>query len=63
MDAPPTTTATTNFLLLARGASLETARVLAVSADQRLVDKFVAELAGKNPIGEEPIDDRESAGE
>ena len=34
-----------NYILLARGASLETARVLAVSADQDLVGRFAAELA------------------
>ena len=34
-----------NYLLLARGGSLKTARVLAVSADQRIVEKFLAELA------------------
>ena len=33
-----------NYILLARGTSLETARVLAVSADQQLVDRFVREL-------------------
>jgi hypothetical protein len=33
-----------NYLLLARGDSLGTARVLAVSADQQLVQKFIAQL-------------------
>ena len=35
-----------NYLVLARGNSLGASRVLAVSADQTLVKKFVAELAG-----------------
>lgn len=35
----------TNYILLARGASLETARVLAVCADREIVKKFIAELA------------------
>ena len=37
-----------NYILLARGGSLETARVLAVSADQTLIQKFVAELVSKS---------------
>jgi hypothetical protein len=37
-----------NYILLARGGSLETARVLAVSADQTLIHKFVAELVSKS---------------
>jgi hypothetical protein len=35
-----------NYLVLARGSSLSASRVLAVSADQALVNKFVAELVG-----------------
>jgi hypothetical protein len=35
-----------NYLVLARGNSLGASRVLAVSADQALVNKFVAELVG-----------------
>jgi hypothetical protein len=42
-----------NYLLLARGSSLETARVLAVSADQRLVDRFLRQLA-EEPEHDEP---------
>jgi len=33
-----------NYLLLAQGESIGTARVLAVSADQRLVGRFAREL-------------------
>ena len=36
-----------NYLVLARGSSLGASRVLAVSADQTLVNKFVAELVGE----------------
>ena len=36
-----------NYLVLARGNSLGASRVLAVSADQALVKKFVAELVGE----------------
>jgi hypothetical protein len=35
-----------NYLVLARGDSLGASRVLAVSADQALINKFVAELLG-----------------
>jgi hypothetical protein len=35
-----------NYLVLARGNSLGASRVLAVSADQALINKFVAELLG-----------------
>jgi hypothetical protein len=36
-----------NYLVLARGTSLGAARVLAVSADQQLISKFVAALTGE----------------
>ena len=36
-----------NYLVLARGNSLGASRVLAVSADQALVKKFIAELVGE----------------
>jgi hypothetical protein len=35
-----------NYLVLARGDSLGASRVLAVSADQALINKFVAQLVG-----------------
>jgi hypothetical protein len=38
----------TNFLVLARGNSINTARVVAVSADRDLVRKFIGELAGED---------------
>jgi hypothetical protein len=47
-----------NFLLLARGASLEKARVLAVSADQPLINKFVAELTGEAENQDEELEKR-----
>jgi hypothetical protein len=37
-----------NYLLLARGESLGTARVLAVSANPDIVDRFLHELAGES---------------
>jgi hypothetical protein len=36
-----------NYLVLARGTSLGAARVLAVSADQQLINNFVAALSGE----------------
>ena len=36
-----------NYLVLARGNSLGASRVLAVSADQALVKKFITELVGE----------------
>jgi hypothetical protein len=36
-----------NYLILASGSSLGASRVLAVSADQALINKFVAELVGQ----------------
>jgi hypothetical protein len=52
--------AMTNFLLLARGASIATARVVAVSADQALISKFIQELADGSArmetwAGREPV--------
>jgi hypothetical protein len=41
-------TAMANFLVLARGTSINTARVVAVSADGDLVRKFISELADEN---------------
>jgi hypothetical protein len=46
----------TNFLLLARGEDLRSARVLAVSADQQLVGRFLDEL-----MGEDGSDERDEA--
>ncbi len=43
-----------NFLLLARGASLKTARVLAVSADQQLVSRFARELTEEEAEHDRP---------
>jgi hypothetical protein len=42
-----------NYLVLARGNSLVASRVLAVSADQALINKFVAELVGEANEAEE----------
>ncbi len=52
-----------NYLVLARGNSLGASRVLAVSADQALINKFVAELVGEpgeveeqsQPVEREPL--------
>jgi membrane-bound ClpP family serine protease len=46
MTELPTSSAV-NYLVLARGTTLGAARVLAVSADQQLINKFVAELTGE----------------
>ena len=37
----------TNFLILAKGETISTARVVAVSADRGIVDRFLSELAGE----------------
>lgn len=42
-----------HFLLLARGESIGTARVVAVSADPSIVGRFVGELVGEAEDGEE----------
>ena len=42
-----------NYLVLARGSSLGASRVLAISADQALINKFVAELVGEADDAEE----------
>ena len=42
----------TDFLLLARGEDLRTARVLAVSADKRLVGRFLGALAEEDADAE-----------
>jgi glycerate-2-kinase len=44
-----------NYLLLARGESIGTARVLAISADQRLVGHFIRELMDEEPEHGEPV--------
>jgi hypothetical protein len=48
-----------NYLVLARGSSLGAARVLAVSADQQLVNKFVAELTGEAEYDTEKLEEYE----
>ena len=42
-----------NFLILARGKSLEDARMLAVSAEPSVVDRFIAVLSGEEGLSEE----------
>jgi hypothetical protein len=42
-----------NFLVLARGTSIKTARVVAVSADRDLVRKFVGALVDENCSAEQ----------
>jgi hypothetical protein len=52
-----------NYLILARGSSLGASRVLTVSADQALINKFIAELLGEagkvedesEPVEREPL--------
>jgi hypothetical protein len=45
-----------NFIMLARGESVRTARILAVSADQVLIERFIRELAGKDDKADESED-------
>jgi hypothetical protein len=47
-----------NYILLARGGSLETARVLVVSADQSLINKFVADLTEEADHQAEKFEER-----
>ncbi len=48
-----------HFLVLARGESIASARVVCVSADQGLVDKFLLELAGVDEDADVKHDERE----
>ena len=43
-----------NYLLLARGESLETAQVLAVSANPEVVDGFIRDLVGEPKPNDRP---------
>jgi hypothetical protein len=43
-----------NYLLLARGESLETAQVLAVSANPEVVNGFIRELVGESKPNDKP---------
>lgn len=49
-----------NFLLLARGETINSARVVAVSADPGIVDRFLSELAGDEAEPEEHTETTES---
>jgi hypothetical protein len=49
-----------NFLLLAKGESVATARILAISADQRFIAKFLHELANEAEDAAEGAEETES---
>ncbi len=44
-----------NFLMLARGTSVGTAKLVAISADQTLIERFVRELIAEDT----DVDDRD----
>ncbi len=45
---------TTTFLSLYRGETITTARLVAVSSDREIVNKFIRELAGDEQHDEQP---------